>query len=81
MRQEFSEHNLATCYRIAQKQQKCSTLQFSNDRIVRKQQGNEGNKKDRETGKTDDDDIQTARADIAGRRTAQKRKRQSQRRK
>ena len=81
---EFSENDLVAADRIAEQQDHGATLHLADDRIMRNQKRDQRQQKDREAGQADDDDVERAGADIAGRRAAeecqgQRKRRQQQR--
>ena len=67
MADELAEQHLPASNRVAQEQEHGAALHFADDGIVRDQERDQRQQKDREAGEAHDDDVERAHPDAAGR--------------
>ena len=79
MAAEFAEDDLIAADRIAEQQDHGAALHLADDGVMRNQQRDQRQQEDREAGQADDDHVERAGADIAGRRAAEEGQRQRKR--
>ena len=76
---ELAEQHLPAPDRVAQEQEHGAALHLADDGIVRDQERDQRQQKDREAGEADDDDVERAHPDAAGRRAAEEGQSQGER--
>ena len=76
---EFAEDHLAPAHRITQKKRHGAAFHLADHGVVRDQERDQGEQEDRQARQADDDDVESARADIAGGSASQERQRQGKR--
>jgi len=76
---EFAEDHLAPADRITQEKRHGAAFHLADHGVVRDQERDQREQEDRQARQADDDDVESARADIAGGCASQERQRQGQR--